>query len=800
MTETVGTQVNTPESPSEKGDAERLAVLFAGVAATQSVQSPGQGSGQNAIHEALRDLLDNTLPWKGEPIKELHDAILVAFGDPTEALKAGIHMQRNVANQDGKTPFALRMVIHYSSGLADNHDGPNGDMALFAAQAASFAKPGHIYLSPEACDALRELKSVKFRPVALGDNVFPGHSFVHEVTWSPETDCTPNAIPVLSTPKKGDSATRFLYGPALIEGGENVPCFYCGSKKHPTTRCPSKQLPYRACGLEALASLSMAEINNLFSTYLAQAGKDLSTNPEPPEAGNEYFLDLAPWSFYELKRVFQLRFLNLVWCASSRDDWYKMKENKRETSAKGGTLWLARDCIRVSQLNEAEDFLARFGREHVKDYRMACGLAFVHIERGSWEFAADFCNEALALDVTPLQRTYLLLLLSRVYAFSKDVDKSSWALKEALRTEPYCLEARFEEMVRCFQEGQPTDAVSRLFKLLRFSHEYWAAALISPELTEFQPLFAAEFRKLGMDAAKEAQVVSREADAAVVALKGFLGDNDEGAAEILSMQEQMRALAAKSDAILASRDAIRISQKIIAECAVLEKKRRDAAKGVLVALQERVDTLLHDDNADTAKLLPLVRSMFERLCTLEEGLKRREPAKRFHEQCRAISMELAPIEEASKQLKERAQSLRVRRRFFRDLAIILTVTVLTGLFILPLLAICADALHPQPITDQPAELWLAQKAVFVVGILFAGMFALGHWNVLKGKGKEKGGEEGKERVREAKREETAVPKREEEEKEKGGAGKEKEKEEKEKKEKEDKEKESKEKEKEGKKE
>ena len=228
-------------------------------------------------------------------------------------------------------------------------------------------------------------------------------------------------------------------------------------------------MSYGTCGLEALGHLAMDEINRLFSTYLAGAGGDLPANPEPLEGDKADSVSLAPWGFYELKRAFQLRFLNIIWSASPKEEWHRVKENKRETSAKGGLLWLARDCIRMSELDQAEDFLQRYGRQNSKDYRAACGLGFVHIEWGSYSSAVDCFTEALSQETTPVQKTYLLLLLSRIHTITGDHDKALEALKEALRIEPYCLEARFEEVVRYFQLGQTSEAGSRLLRLLHFS-------------------------------------------------------------------------------------------------------------------------------------------------------------------------------------------------------------------------------------------------------------------------------------------------------------------------------------------
>jgi len=718
----------------QKGRDE-IAVLFAGVAVSQSLQSLGHSAGVGAINESLHTLVDIVTQWGGGIVKRTDDAILACFIDPTEAVKAAIHMQRTAAgNMDGKTSLAIRIAIHYGQGTTDNST-LHGDMAVFAAEAASIAKAGHIYLSPEARRAMSELQSVEFRRIVIEGSVLFGHSSVSDVVWHPETDCTPD--PSHAAEKEqgvANASTLFLYSDALLEG-ENPPCFYCGSGKHRTTQCPSKQLSYGTCGLEALGHLAMDEINGLFSTYLAGAKGDLPASQEPLETDKEDPAFLAPWSFYELKRAFQLRFLNIIWSASPKEDWYRVKENKRETSAKGGLLWLARDCIRMSELDEAEDFLERYARENSKDYRTACGLGFVHIERKGYTSAVDCFTEALSQETTPVQKTYLLLLLSRIYTLTADHDRALEALKEALRIDPYCLEARFEEIVRYFQLGQMSEAGSRLLKLLHFAREYYVAALISPELAEFRSSFIPEFRRLVMEAHKEAQAASEEADKAVATLKGFLRD-DEGVVEMVSMQERMHELLEKPDALLACQDAINMAKKITADCSAIEKKQKDHAVKMLLKLEERVGTLLRDGVA-TARLTPLVCPILERLRSLTEELERREPLDRCLAQCEALSRELEPIETVGKRLKERVELFRGWGGFFKDLTIVLLITVTTGLVLLPAAIFCVDALHPGPTAVESPELWLAQKIVFVVGGLFAVIFALGHTIVDKARPGEK---------------------------------------------------------------
>ena len=116
--------------------------------------------------------------------------------------------------------------------------------------------------------------------------------------------------------------------------------------------------------------------------------------------------------------------------------------------------------------------------------------------------------------------------------------------------------------------------MSRLLKLLRFAREYWAAALISPELTKFQSSIPPEFHKIALEAGREAQAASHEADRTVASLKCFLPDDDEGVAEITSAQEHMHELLKKPSALPASQDAVHTAKRIVVDCAAIEKREK----------------------------------------------------------------------------------------------------------------------------------------------------------------------------------------------------------------------------------
>ena len=101
--------------------------------------------------------------------------------------------------------------------------------------------------------------------------------------------------------------TKFLYQEALGRG-RNEPCFYCGSRRHKATVCPSKHLLEDTSALERLGYLSVKELNGLFSKFLRTETQDPQGFSRELLEGHEKRLNPAFYAFYELNKVFQLRF------------------------------------------------------------------------------------------------------------------------------------------------------------------------------------------------------------------------------------------------------------------------------------------------------------------------------------------------------------------------------------------------------------------------------------------------------------------------------------------------------------
>ena len=501
MTDTTTDKPAASEPAEPKQEDQRFAVFFAAIAASQAPGHAGYAAGINTIKEAKGLVLQTLAERRGRVVKTGDNLVVACLTDATEALKTAITIQRS-AGEDryGRGPLNIRIFIHFGEGSAKEEDLQR-DLSISMAKMMDAANPGHIYASMAAYNNTQGLNAVEFRPMGASGNARIRQLLFYDVVWHPETDCASGSE---STRAAAEDTGPFVHGVALV-AGKYAPCFYCGSRKHRTTACPSKHLPYATSGLSRLGYLSMAEINRLFSDYLNRSGEDLPVIPEPVSKEDQSLAYLAPWAFYELKRVFQLRFLDVVWNASPKADWHKARERRGEGFPEGGMLWLARDCIRTSRIEEAADLLTQYGRRNSGDYRANCGLAFVKIERENYVTAADFLSEALNQPIGALQRTYLLLLLSRVYEFIPDLSGADEKLKDALDVEPFCPEATFELIIRYLRGRREADALSRLVRLIRVYKEYYPAALISPELVKFHETIspAQEARGTGQGRSRE---------------------------------------------------------------------------------------------------------------------------------------------------------------------------------------------------------------------------------------------------------------------------------------------------------
>lgn len=263
-------------------------------------------------------------------------------------------------------------------------------------------------------------------------------------------------------------------------------CFYCGSRNHHSSSCPSKNLPFHTNSLNEIGYLSPAGIKSLFERHFAKILEPLKPNqddtfsPSTFDQQSESFK--VPFeAFYEVNEVFQLRFLCKMWL-SEATDWNNFPLSTPNRRG-GGFLWLGEDSLRVSNYKDALTMFNKALEHHVEDYKPYSALGFLAIETGDLVHATYQFRRALTYTDNPLQKSYVLLLLSRTHELRNNIEDAIDKVREALFAAPSFLEAKYRHAVLLAKSGDKDAAISILKNLIAIKPDFYLKILLDPGLT-----------------------------------------------------------------------------------------------------------------------------------------------------------------------------------------------------------------------------------------------------------------------------------------------------------------------------
>ncbi|MBW2108660.1 MAG: hypothetical protein JRI36_08360, partial [Deltaproteobacteria bacterium] len=313
---------------------------------------------------------------------------------------------------------------------------------------------------------------------------------------------------ILKSDPKDRKAALFQFADALVKG-PLAPCFYCGSRAHESSNCPSKQLTQGMRALEKLGHLSFQAINQAFSDYLA-AKKMPKAARNTMAADSDDPVALAHHAFFETKGVFQLPFFKNIWDAADQR-WEKVKKAKTKKTKKGGPIWMGTDCLRVSNFSRAASFLDIALERHPEDYRPYCALGFLNVERDEFLTARYHFLKALDHTRTKPQRMYILFLISRLYDLEGYPEEALEKIREIRRLDPECSEAVYQEILFEFHEGKASKAVPALVDLIEADRRYFVQALIDPDLVRYANVIYPELERLFIRSRNQARALVKDA-------------------------------------------------------------------------------------------------------------------------------------------------------------------------------------------------------------------------------------------------------------------------------------------------
>jgi class 3 adenylate cyclase/tetratricopeptide (TPR) repeat protein len=297
--------------------------------------------------------------------------------------------------------------------------------------------------------------------------------------------CLSNGTPLHKIIREPAEKRRVEEPRTIAQKGLHSECFYCSSRNHHVSSCPSKSIPFHTRSLNEISYLSPAEIKSLYAKHfpkiLLPYNTDQEEVPVPLLSGRKPDLFKASFeAFYEVNEILQLRFLRNMWGseASSWDDFALSITNRRS----GGFLWLGEDSLRVSKLDNASTMLTKALEHNPGDYRPYTALGFLAVETGNLSRAIYQFRRALPCTDNPLQKSYVFLLLSRVYELDNNLEDALKSIRDALVTAPKFLEARYRQAVLLAKNGDTDEAISILKALASKEPDYYLKMILDPGL------------------------------------------------------------------------------------------------------------------------------------------------------------------------------------------------------------------------------------------------------------------------------------------------------------------------------
>ncbi|MEN6615039.1 MAG: hypothetical protein ABFD12_00635, partial [Syntrophorhabdus sp.] len=417
-----------------------------------------------------------------------------------------------------KAPAAFRaarsMLAHCL--IRQSSDRGNPPPVKILLKAASLREERHMVSRGPG----HELDNVPYGGIYLTDDVF------HQIAITFHTDRenevhfeTIGNLHVLI-----DQAQNVNTGPVQGQSTDasvaiEISCFYCGNKKHPASKCPSKFISESARSINYLGYLPLKVIEDLANT-IERSAEILELPANPFAIGSTLtHQQLIGHAYYDLKSLYQLRFNQIIWNTQAKS-WDNLFSNIAENQ--GGFAWLAQDSLRVANYDKAASFLKLALERNPLDYKAHCVSGFSNIEHDDMEGAISSFTTALECAPGVVSQLYISLLLARLYKLTGNDAQLKNMVASMLMLDPLCREALYEDILLKFKDGNPKSASQKLTRLIRDNREYFVITLIDPEFTPYRIAVYPYLIEFLADAKKNASAHFDEASREVAKSRALL--------------------------------------------------------------------------------------------------------------------------------------------------------------------------------------------------------------------------------------------------------------------------------------
>jgi hypothetical protein len=665
-------------SPQERGSNKRgqeITVLTVEFMSPQRLAAThGHIASDKKSRWIYQDVPASTVAeYGGTMVKFLNNVAIVSYMDPNEAIKSAIRMSTILNKQNGEIPENQRIdftiSVNLGKGIIENDKIYGPVMNGLTKMTRMSGRQNKIFVSETIYEVVKELEGTEYRHVGAISDGFSPKSNIYEVLWKDTINIEAQESILIS---------QFQHRYALIEG-VHEPCFYCGSKKHLVSHCPSKHMPEITQAFDKLRYLSVRQINALFSDSIARGLDEVRHRWENTEDIPDAYFN-AYYAFYDIKRVYQLRFFRVI-VGYRGNDWQMATTMNVESN--GEALWIAIDHLRTGNLAQAESLLQKLNEENPNRFIVNMAMGYLNVEKGYYTYALDSFNNAYKNTETKPRKILALLLMCRINdLYLKDTRAAGEQIGLIRMLECDCPEAIYQDIVMRMRHEKDSDAIIRLIHLIKGRHEYYLTALIDPEFAGCQANANKELHTLFTHAKKDAISALEETENRLNSLESWLGEDDENARDLRETFLKTRELYA-SDSYFGYLDVSNKSPSITAGCNRLERESREKIKYLVNNLHHQISELT--DYCGKGKNNDYVNVLYdlkEEAVNLEKDLDLSSSYKDAMIRHDELSDRLMVIQAAADKLKKRKANISFVVGFLTKVLLILTVIISLGLLFL----------------------------------------------------------------------------------------------------------------------
>jgi len=346
--------------------------------------------------------------------------------------------------------------------------------------------PGYIYISEDIYPNLNNTDNLDFIKTTIG----PKNNIFYRTTLLPKWEKF-SYLPLYS-----------VYSSKLKKN--DVKCFYCGSLNHRNSQCPSKRLIDNTDSISKLGYLSFEKINGLFLKMLQI--ENISSDIDFDKMDS--YLRIAYESFFEITKVYQIRFLKLIWEIKTKN-WFAIKKNTDIYPS--GLLWLAVDSIRTSNHQKALKFLEESESKNYNKFKLYCIYGFYYIEKEDYSKAIDYFKKALLESKEIIYEIYIKLLISRIYYIQGRIDESLKYIREVLQKDETCIDAIYASILLYLHKTSDMNTFKKYLSIFDRNKEFFIYACIDPNISRNRDIILEKLNGIYKSAKFEAENISYSA-------------------------------------------------------------------------------------------------------------------------------------------------------------------------------------------------------------------------------------------------------------------------------------------------